>query len=86
MSPIGLLRWCLQYASEPTGPTDAVFGIVKQQFKGVSSEIYKLVNRVNTFRNDYVAHQNKVLSDPTLARNALREWTTGLRQIWKLHS
>jgi type III restriction enzyme len=85
MSPIGLLRWCLQFAREPTGPTDAVFGGVKQRFSGVPSEIYKLVSGINTFRNDYVAHQNKELTDSALARKALGEWANGLRRIWKLH-
>jgi hypothetical protein len=47
--------------------------------------IYKLVSNINTFRNDYVAHQNKELTDSALARKALGEWASGLRQIWKLH-
>ncbi len=85
MSPIGLLRWCLQYAVESKGPTEAVFGVVKQRFVGVPSEIYKLVSNINTFRNDYVAHQDKELTDSTLARKALEEWASGLRRIWKLH-
>ena len=85
MSPIGLLRWCLQYAGESKGPTEAVFGVVKQRFAGVPSEIYKLVSTINTFRNDYVAHQEKELTDSALARKALEEWASGLRRIWKLH-
>ena len=85
MSPIGLLRWCLQYAGESTGATEAVFGVVKQRFAGVPSETYKLVSDINTFRNDFVAHQNKELADSALARKALAEWAIGLRRIWKLH-
>ncbi|MCI0748838.1 MAG: DEAD/DEAH box helicase family protein [Verrucomicrobia subdivision 3 bacterium] len=85
LSPIGLLRWCLQYAGESGGPTVAVFGVVKQKFAAVPSEIYKLVSTINTFRNDYVAHQNKELTDPALARKALAEWASGLRRIWSLH-
>jgi len=85
MSPIGLLRWCLQYANESGGPTEAVFGVVKQRFAAVPSEVYRLVSGINTFRNDYVAHQNKELTDSALARKALGEWASGLRRIWKLH-
>jgi type III restriction enzyme len=85
MSPIGLLRWCLQFAGESTGPKEAVFRIVQQKFAGVPSEIYKLVSTINIFRNDYVAHQNKELTDSVLARKALAEWASGLRRIWKLH-
>lgn len=85
VSPIGLLRWCLQYASESTGPADAVFGAVRQRFGSVPAEICKLVCNINAFRNDHVAHQNKELTDPALARKTLGEWATGLRRIWKLH-
>ena len=85
VSPIGLLRWCLQFAGESGGPTEAVFGVVKQRFAGVPSETYKLVSDINTFRNDFVAHQNKELTDSALARKALGEWASGLRRIWKLH-
>lgn len=85
MSPIGLLRWCLHFAKESGGPTVAVFGVVRQRFKNVPPEIYKLVCSINTFRNDYVAHQNKELTVSALARKALGEWVSGLRQIWKMH-
>jgi type III restriction enzyme len=85
LSPIGLLRWCLQYAAESSGPTDAIFGVVKQRFAAVPAEIRQLVGRINTFRNEYVAHQNRALTDAALARQALGEWVNGLRQIWRLH-
>ena len=85
MSPIGLLRWCLQYAGESSVSLGGVFGEVKQQFSGVSEEACKLVNRINAFRNEYIAHQNKELTDSALARKALVEWANGLRRIWKLH-
>jgi type III restriction enzyme len=85
MSPIGLLRWCLQYAGASGGPTEAVFGVIKLRFAGVPSEIYKMVSAINTFRNDFVAHQTKELTNSALARKALQEWAGGLRQIWKLH-
>ena len=85
LSPIGLLRWCLQFAGESGGPTDAVFGAVKQHFADAPPDVYGLVSAINTFRNDYVAHQNKELTDAAVARSALAEWAGGLRQIWKLH-
>jgi type III restriction enzyme len=85
MSPIGLLRWCLQYAGESGGPTVAVFGVVKQRFAAVPSEIYKLVSTINTFRNDYVAHQNKELTDAVIAAEALGEWVSGLCRIWRFY-
>jgi len=85
MSPIGLLRWCLQYSRKSNVTTGAIFDVVNQQFSGLSEDIYRLVSSINTFRNDYVAHQEKKLTDPALARAALGEWAPGLRRIWELH-
>ena len=85
MSPIGLLRWCLQFAGESTGPTEAVFGVVKQRFAGVPSETYKLVSDINTFRNNYIAHQDKELTDAVIAAEALGEWVSGLCRIWRFY-
>lgn len=83
-SPIGLLRWCLQSARESKPSARGILAAVKQRFSGVPDETYKLICRINTFRNDYIAHQNKELTDPAIARTALMEWATGLRQIWKM--
>jgi len=85
MSPIGLLRWCLQSARGPKPSAPGILAAVSQRFSGVPDETYKLLCRINTFRNDYVAHPNKELTDPGLARTALGEWLTGLRTIWRLH-
>jgi type III restriction enzyme len=85
MSPIGLFRWCLQFAGESTGPTEAVFGVVKQRFAGVPSETYKLVSDINTFRNNYIAHQDKELTDAVIAAEALGEWVSGLCRIWRVY-
>jgi type III restriction enzyme len=84
MSPIGLLRECLHYARDSKNPVGAVFDYVKKEFQADSEEIYKLVSRINSFRNTYVAHQKKELIDPALAKTALAEWTSGLRRIWEL--
>lgn len=85
MSPIGLLRWCLRYARKPNAVVGGIFDVVGRQFSTISEEIYRLVSSINTFRNDYVAHQEKELTDPVLARKALGEWALGLRRIWELH-
>lgn len=85
MSPIGLLRWCLQHTRESTASVGGVFDAVQSSFSGISDDDYKLVSRINTFRNDYVAHQDKELTDAAAAREALGEWITGLRRIWRLY-
>jgi type III restriction enzyme len=85
MSPIGLLRWCLQYSRKSNIPAGAVFDVVNRHFSSMPEDIYKLVSNINTFRNNYVAHQEKELTDGGIARKALGEWTSGLRRIWELH-
>jgi type III restriction enzyme len=85
MSPIGLLRECLQYARDSKKPVGPVFDCVKKEFQTDSEETYKLVSRINSFRNTYVAHQTKELTDLAMAKTALAEWTMGLRRIWELH-
>jgi type III restriction enzyme len=85
MSPIGLLRWCLQHTREVAAPVGGVFAEVKASFSGVSEDDYKLVSRINTFRNDYIAHQNKELTDATAAQKSLAEWISGLGRIWQIY-
>ena len=85
MSPIGLLRWCLQFARESGSAPSAALESVRRHFAGADAEIYARVNRLNTFRNDYIAHQNKELSDAVQAREALREWSDGLARLWRIH-
>ena len=84
MSPIGLLRWCLQYSRQPDDAAVAVFQVVRRRFSGLPDGVYKLVSNLNTFRNDYIAHQKNELTDPAIARKALQEWASGLRRVWKL--
>ncbi len=84
MSPIGLLRWCLQHAREGQRGIGGVFDAVAERMSFGSDGDYKLVCRINAFRNDYIAHQAKTLTDGALAKEALVEWVGGLALIWKL--
>jgi type III restriction enzyme len=85
MSPIGLLRWCLQYARESTLAPSPALAATRRNFSNVDAAIHTLINRINTFRNDYVAHQNKELTDSAIAREALVEWAAGNVALWRLH-
>ncbi len=85
LSPIGLFRWCLQQPREKKPTAGGVFLAVYERFGSVSDETYKFISRINTFRNDYIAHQTKELSDAQLAKAALSEWIKGLVVIWALH-
>ncbi len=85
MSPIGLLRWCLQFANESTAAPSPALTSVRQRFGGVEKQIRDSVNRINGFRNDYIAHQGKALTDAALVRNSLKEWSDGVVRLWQMH-
>lgn len=85
LSPIGLLRECLEYARESKGSIGPVFDCVRKQFQVDLDKTYKLVSGLNSFRNTYIAHQKKELTDPVMAKTAMADWTNGLCRIWKLH-
>lgn len=84
--PIGVLRWSLNYAKSSRPSFGGIFDSVKQHFAPLASkEFVKQIERLNAFRNTYVAHQEQPLEDVEQARVALKEWSTGLCDIWKAH-
>ena len=85
MSPIGLLRWCVQFARKSTPAPSESLRSVRLRFAGMDVETGKLLNRINGFRNDYVAHQGKELTDVALVRSSLKEWSNGVVRLWQVH-
>jgi type III restriction enzyme len=83
MSPIGLLRECLQYARDSKKPVAPVFEFIKIEFENESDEIYKLVSNINSFRNTFVAHQEKPLTSSQEAKAALQKWIQTLALLWR---
>jgi type III restriction enzyme len=84
--PIGVLRWSLNYAKSPRQSFGRVFDSVKNRFGSIASkEFVKQIEKINAFRNTYVAHQELPLEDVEQARVALKDWSTGLCGIWKAH-
>jgi len=81
--PIGLLRWCLDYVRTTRRKIGGVFEVVRARFADVSqSNLYAVIDAIYSFRNEYVAHQDRELSDSELAKEALQEWARGLHRIW----
>jgi hypothetical protein len=39
--------------------------------------------KIYSFRNEYIAHQEKELVDREVARQAMTDWILGLRRIWQ---
>jgi len=77
--PMGLLRWCLDYAKNPKTPPGGIFSAVKAAFvDAAKTDLLDTVDRIYSFRNEYIAHQEKELDDMNLAKQAMDEWIKGL--------
>lgn len=82
ISPLGLLRNCLDYALNDNQRVGGVFESVRNRFRfDGSRKLFELVHQVNEFRNTRIAHQEDQLTDPTLARREFRRWVELLRQL-----
>ncbi|MBI4083801.1 MAG: DEAD/DEAH box helicase family protein [Candidatus Lambdaproteobacteria bacterium] len=82
LSPIGLLNRCFDFARSTRENMTGVLGTVKQAFVFAGSDLlHKDINLVNDFRNTIVAHQDKELTDKTVAGEALRLWINTLMVI-----
>ncbi len=74
-SPIGLLRWCLEYAGNDDDQLGGVFAAVRDRFDYQNRDaLLQHLTTLNDFRNNYVAHQEQELSDAQTAREALQHW------------
>jgi type III restriction enzyme len=84
LSLIGLLRSCLDYALNDTTKIGGVFEALHTQlrFQG-GRKFLETVTRINDFRNTYIAHQEKELTDRNLAEQELKIWIEALHRIGK---
>jgi type III restriction enzyme len=79
LSPIGTLRHALEYACDSPHNFGGVFGAVKERFGDeAGKQLFAAVQKVNSFRNTYVAHQVKDLTDAALSEENLKHWITTL--------
>lgn len=79
ISPLGLLRSCMDYALNDTAKIGGVFESVKAKFKVQGGrDMLSMVKGINDFRNNFVAHQEKELTDAGLAERQLKAWIEGL--------
>lgn len=84
LSLIGLLRSCLDYALNDTTQTDGVFAALHTQFRFQGGrKLLETITRINDFRNTYIAHQEKELTDRNLAEQELKIWIETLQIIGK---
>jgi type III restriction enzyme len=60
--------------------------VYKSQFADLSqTDLFATIDTVYSFRNEYIAHQDRELSDLELAKKALIQWASGLHRIWSCH-
>ena len=60
-----------------------IFELVRNRFADVSQTgLFSVIDAIYSFRNEYIAHQDRELSGLELAKQALIQWANGLRRIW----
>lgn len=82
ISPIGLLRSCMDFALNDKNKIEGVFSSIRNKFKvkGARDLLY-MVEGINDFRNTYIAHQEKELTDVETVKKELKKWIEGLRTL-----
>jgi type III restriction enzyme len=83
VSPFGLLRNCYDYALNDNTKLTGVFEAVKKNFRVEGARaVLDMVNGINDFRNNYVAHHGEgELTDKAMAEQQLKAWIEGLNRL-----
>lgn len=84
--PSGLLLFCLDYCKNSKHDVGGVFEALRKSFaKFNATDLYDTVKAITDFRNNYIAHQEKELTDAGTARAGLIEWITGIYKMYFAH-
>jgi type III restriction enzyme len=79
ISPIGLLRSCLDALNDNT-EISGVFESVKEQFRFQGArKLLEATERVNNFRNTRIAHQEEPLTDKKATERELIAWVNAMK-------
>ena len=77
--PLGLLGFCFDFAKQGGLQVGGVFESVEKRFSHFSAtNLAERVANIRNFRNNYVAHQEKELTDSKMAKAELGNWIGGL--------
>ncbi len=80
--PIGVLRWALKYAKSPRPALGGIFSTIKERMTAIATrEFTGRIIAVSEFRNRYIAHQERELSDVEVAKRGLEEWIAALAEM-----
>ena len=84
--PLGLLAFCLDYSKTDRYSVGGVFEAIRQGFsKFNDTTLYDTVKTITDFRNTYIAHQGKELTDIEMAKEGLKAWTAGINRLYFAH-
>lgn len=83
ISPMGHLKFCLEYAAQEVDTIGGVLHSIKGLFGSFRDrELLGLLRSAYQFRNKYVAHQEHAVVPKELARGQLHDW---IRLLFMLH-
>lgn len=84
ISPMGHLKFCLEYAIKSTEVLGGVFSAIKLQFGSEhDKQLLDILGSAYQFRNKYIAHQEHATVSKDLAREQLTAWTAALRLLYE---
>lgn len=84
ISPMGHLKFCLEYAIKPKEVLGGVFGVIKLHFgSDHDKQLLEVLGSAYQFRNKYIAHQEHATVSKDIAREQLSAWTTTLRLLYE---
>jgi type III restriction enzyme len=84
VSPLGLLRNCLDHALNDRNKPGGVFEAIRESFKMAGGrKLLDVVQSMNDFRNTRIAHQERPVTDVKEAKGTLVRWIEGLSLLWK---
>ena len=84
--PSGLLLFCLDYSKMSKYEVGGIFEAIKKSFAKFSdTDLCETVKAITDFRNNFIAHQEKELTDINIAREGLIAWVMGIYKIYFTH-
>jgi type III restriction enzyme len=84
ISPMGHLKFCLEYAIKSKEVLGGVFSAIKVQFGSEhDKQLLEVLGSAYQFRNKYIAHQEHATVSKDLAREQLSAWTAALRLLYE---
>lgn len=84
--PSGLLLFCLDFCKNSKHDVGGVFEALRKSFaKFNDSDLYDTIKAITDLRNNYIAHQEKELTDINIAREGLIAWVMGIYKIYFTH-